>query len=428
MLLQLSDGTTTLTLTGAGAYLGATYFPRQEADADSVTESAMCVLEGTESEIRSAVQAIELMLAAAARRAVSLGPRVYIQFRPTDAGDIYRSELTAGVLTWSEEPSKRRLGGTLNTVEVSIAWTRRNYWEGAETELYFSSSSQSERTGGVAVYNNDNAGNTNWFQVADTRIVGSLPAPLRLRLTNATGAALSPRMFYLCNNVLSAPASADVWLLGSEAVNGATATWSGSVDHNSQLFVFPLTTTLLGQTEGRRFHVLMACSSVPLSPAGIWVRAAMGTWVSPIFVPSVTGREQYTTSELLDMGTLPVPAGGFGAGNAGAALEISARSGSSGSMTIDFVMLMATDSFRRLLQTGFSLPAGASIEDNGIEGTVYYYSGGSRYTIVRPAGDPLTVFPGKVNRMHMLFDESDQFVAGRQMTVQAWYRPRFGTV
>jgi hypothetical protein len=42
--------------------------------------------------------------------------------------------------------------------------------------------------------------------------------------------------------------------------------------------------------------------------------------------------------------------------------------------------------------------------------------------------DPLLVFPGTVNRMHLLFDEIDQFVAGRQMTVQAWYRPRYATV
>lgn len=431
MLLQLTDGTTTLTLSGAGAYLGATYFPlaMTDGETDTITESAVCVLEGTESAIRSATQAIEALLAAAERRTVSLGPRIYVQFRPTDTGDVFRSELLAGVLTWSEEPAKRRLGGTLNTVEVLVTWTRRPYWEGAEVELYLSSSSQSERQGGVAVYNNDNAGNTNWFQAAANRVVGALPAPLRVRLTNATGAALSTRNFYLCNNVLSAPTSADVWLLGSEAVAGATASWTGALTHNTQLFTFPLTTTLLTQTQGRRFRVLVACTSVPLSPTGVYLRGAVGTWVSPLFLPAAGwNEEQYTVSELMDLGTFPLPAGGYNVGNAGAALSITARAATSGTITIDFVMLMATDSYRRLFQAGFTLPDGAAIEDNGVDGGAYYYSGGSRYTIMQSMSDPLLVFPGTVNRMHLLFDEIDQFVAGRQMTVQAWYRPRYATV
>lgn len=427
MLLQITDGSTTLTLSGDGVYLGATYFPRSEVDGTEVTESAVCVLEGTEAAIRGGTQAIELLLGAAARQATSLGPRVYVQFRPTDTGETYRSEIVAGVLTWSEEPNRRQLGGTLNTVELLVTWTRRPYWEGAEVELYLVSSSQTERQGGVAVYNNDNAGATNWFQVAANRVVGALAAPVRVRMTNASGASLNTRTFYLCNNVLSAPANADVWLLGSESVYGATRSWTGAIDHDSLLFLFPLPSTLLAQTQGRPFRVMAACTSLPTS---VYMRCAAGAYKTPptLFVATRTGREQAAVSELLDLGTFPIPPGGLYAGTASAALALTARAAASGSITIDFVMLMATDSFRRLRQVWFSLLAGEAIEDNGIDGTAYLVSADGRETVVEAAGDPLMVFPGRVNRMHMLFEEDGQFVAGRQMTVQAWYRPRFATV
>jgi hypothetical protein len=44
------------------------------------------------------------------------------------------------------------------------------------------------------------------------------------------------------------------------------------------------------------------------------------------------------------------------------------------------------------------------------------------------AGEPLMVHPERINRMHFLFDEGGNFVAGRQVTVQAWYRPVYDAV
>jgi ABC-type taurine transport system substrate-binding protein len=41
-------------------------------------------------------------------------------------------------------------------------------------------------------------------------VAGTQPAPIQLRITNASGSTLSWRNFYVGNNVNSAPASADV--------------------------------------------------------------------------------------------------------------------------------------------------------------------------------------------------------------------------
>jgi len=46
---------------------------------------------------------------------------------------------------------------------------------------------------------------------------------------------------------------------------------------------------------------------------------------------------------------------------------------------------------------------------------------------VRP-GPPLLVYPEKTQRLYVLFDENNAFVAGRQLTVQAWYRPVYDNI
>jgi hypothetical protein len=72
MLLRITDGTTTLTLSGSGTYIGATYFPASQAGADRIAESVPVILEGTDSAIRTAVQDIQQLLRAAANRSKTL--------------------------------------------------------------------------------------------------------------------------------------------------------------------------------------------------------------------------------------------------------------------------------------------------------------------------------------------------------------------
>ena len=66
--------------------------------------------------------------------------------------------------------------------------------------------------------------------------------------------------------------------------------------------------------------------------------------------------------------------------------------------------------------------------DDGIGGGAHLLSGSNRYPIIRAAGDPLHVQPGRDQRVYILFDEDGGFVAGRAMTVQTWYRPRYSSL
>ena len=114
--------------------------------------------------------------------------------------------------------------------------------------------------------------------------------------------------------------------------------------------------------------------------------------------------------------------------NAAAAMAITVRSAYSGSAVLNFVMLMPTDGYRRLEQVGFTTANGAGVEDDGIEGGAYLLSGANKLPIVSAAGEPLKVYPEKVQRIYTLFDENAGFTAGRQLTLQAWYRPIYDSI
>ena len=193
MLLRLTEGPTTLTLTST-PWLGATYFPAPVAGAQTVMETAVCTIEGTEAAIRSAVQGVEWMLWRAKKRKVMLGPRVFVEWRPGSSGDIYRSEVYGGQVTWSADPARRRMESTTNTGEIAITWTRNYCFEDTTLrELEISASNQSAAISGRTIYNHwdGDTGHGFWFTIAGAQLSGSEPAPLRLELTNNVGAARS---------------------------------------------------------------------------------------------------------------------------------------------------------------------------------------------------------------------------------------------
>lgn len=425
MLLRITDGTTTLTLSGSGTYVGATYFPTSQSNADRIGESVPVILEGTDSAIRAAVNDIQQLLRAAANRDRTLTSRYFVEFRPVDSGDIFRAELFGGDANYSQVPAERSLYNATSTVRVNVTWERAGRWEGPEEELYLSSSSQSERTGGVTLSINDNAGTPNWVQIVSSRVKGTQPAHIRLRITNSSGSGLAWRNFYIGVNAYSSPGSADLWLLGSEATGGATSSWAAGTGHSALQWLIPLNATLLGQTQGRTFRVIGAFTSISATAA---VRASVGPYVGGVFDFGRIGPERQNVGGVIDLGEFPLPPGGYNVANAAAALAITVRSASSGGGTLDFVMLMPTDSYRRLRQNAYTIPNGDAIEDDGIEGGAYWLSGSSRYPTLRSSGAPLMVFPERDQRIYVLADENGAWTAGRAITVRAWYRPVYDNV
>ena len=91
MLLQLTDGTTTIDLTSTAPVTGCIYFPQMPRSlrAKSVEETATVRLTGTDSQIRATTNAIERMFEQATERAEDgVGPRIWVMYRPVPSDSL----------------------------------------------------------------------------------------------------------------------------------------------------------------------------------------------------------------------------------------------------------------------------------------------------------------------------------------------------
>ncbi len=447
MLLQITDGTTTVTLSGTSPVLGCTYFPvapqMRAGEWQPVTETAEVNLRGTHTAIRATINSIEALLQAAAlRKATNVGPRVFAVYEPVDSDPAtFRSEIAEGRVVWSENPGLRRLGDTNPTVRVAVIWTRAAWWEGAEAELELSANGQAAGTGGKTVYNDP--ANGNWVDVAAAQVGGVLPAPIRLQLTNTTGGTRSYRRLMVGVNAYSTPASLVHFLQAEGRLAGGTIaadeTSSGgnrldfTLTSSPTVFSWTLPAADLQRARGRSFRILArfadAAGSVYVRPQ---IRNASNVvlWGGDELALTMPIFESWQ-----DLGVVPLPPGGYGSAFGAMRLSLSLRG--SGVTQLDVLQLTALDSYRQweLVGTGIAVGANESIVIDGIDGLAYVLAGTARYPLPVAVGGPLMLQPGLTQRLYLLHQIAAFQTAGAgdapinaTMSVRAWHRPRRVTV
>ena len=408
MQLQLTDGTTTVTLSGTAPVTGCTYFPntpeRKGGVYSDVTETAQVVLTGTAANIRTSVNNIERLLELAALRQMGgSNPKVYVNYAPISE-TAHRSEVLEGRVIWDTNPGLRRLGDTNPTVRIGVIWRRRYYWEGAETSL------------GTATVNNGPSGNTLTYN----SVTGSLPAPVRLTLTNP-GSSIATRRFYVANDVANLFGTTDQFLYvagGSESV-----TWSGSASHSNPLWTINVPTALAATLRGERYRVWAAFSSIP---DNVYVRASVGTMISTIYNLGQAGGELLASGnngkQLMDLGALNKPPSGYIGSSAVFSIVLSFYASFGGSATLLWVMIAPAHTTLDLKQEGYNIATSQAVVHDGIEG-VDYLSLASKYPGIARTGE-LLLYPGQQNKLRCLWDEGNTFNAARQLSVAGVYRPR----
>lgn len=186
--LIYSGGTVVL---NSGSYRLMDYTPRTGADRDEfVTESAEIEIGGTAyPHVQDNIDAIERVFAQVTRwRDSRVGEPVYVSYQPDGYSAPMTSELHSARLELSPEARKRAQWG-VRLPRALLIWERRNYWQGAKTQLAISNPNGADDTSGLRVYNcNDGATadtdyfRHNYFTVDGDDIQGDLPAPIKLDL------------------------------------------------------------------------------------------------------------------------------------------------------------------------------------------------------------------------------------------------------
>ena len=438
MYLSIGNGTTTVVLSGGGAIAGCTYFPvsptMKNGAYEDVTESGEIVLRATEANIRATVNEIERLFEQAARRqAGELVPRVYAEYRPVPNDTLWRSEILEGRVTWSENPGLRRLKDINPTVKIGFAWRRRFFWEGAETEAELSTSGSGAALGGKILYNHDDSGTNhdNWVQIAPTQITGVLPAGVRVGVYNVMGSPRTYRRLFLAVNALSDPANFSHILEAENRLSGGTVQGDANASNGNRVsftlndssvtLTWALPAATLQRAAGRLFRLLATVLSASGSPVGtvtprIRDSANLNTlWRGEtVAMPAASG--------IVDIGTLPLPPGGFSSGYG--ALTLTLTFTGTGTWTLDFLQLTPTDSL--VIAAGLApTPNNAGVIIDGIDERSYVVNTDStQYGYVAVSGGPLLLRPGTLQRLILLCETDNGFDPAMLMLVRVWYRPR----
>ena len=438
MILRLTDGTTTVTLSGNGStILGCTYAPRTpgvdvarlaQAARDgqpisrivrgNVTEPAEIVLTGTTSQVEAVEQSIgQLFNQALERQRSGSGPKVYVEYAKTASSEVHRAELFHGRPLRDSDPARRRFQSGTNIVALGLSWERAFCWEGQEVQL----------TSGATVYNHDDGGQDNHWTVTAGNVVGDLPAPVIVQLTNTAGASRGYRRFHLA---VARDGYDYVHMLeGENRVSGGSVITDSDASNGSHiqltvnttaLIGWTLNTTLLGKTKGRWFRLL---ARVYPSSIALYVRpeirddAGLVTLWSgdEVRVPSSGGWQ------ISDLGRVPLPPGGYtNAWSAALRLVLNCRSAGNTTFSCDFIQLTSTDSWIDLDQLGYLIVNNGTITIDCIN-EIYHAAGVPLYV---PSGGPLMVWPNVNNRFYLLEYEALNCLIANSFNVSMWYRPR----
>ena len=438
--LAITDGTTTVSLSGTSPVMGCTFWPQtaqyRNGEWQQVTEDAEVNLRGTAATIRATVASIEMLLQAAIRRQeTGMGPRVFVTFAPLSE-TAYRSEVFEGRVVWSTDPGLRRLGDTNPTVRIDVIWTRAPGWDGDLTQISLSANGQSASTSARTITNDP--ANGNWVQMAAAQVTGDMPTPVMLELTNATGGAQAYRKLFVNVNAYSDPANLVHYLQGEAVVSGGTPTVDGTSSGGSMLAVTVVPTPATYQwtlpqadmqrTKGRRARIVARLArndaAIMVQPKILDGAGAQVLWTGDEIAVPLTSNDD----TLQDFGIVPLPPGGYGATYAAHRLGLVFRGASQ--LSLDVMQLTMVDAFCRLDLNNISVANAAALVLDGIEGRNYISASSVWTPLATSYGGPLLLQPNTLQRIHVLYEINA--VAGVPITgtfgTKAYFRPRRLTV
>lgn len=422
--LTLTDGTTTIDLTTTHRvrdYEQASFDSAksyQDGEPEITETLNVTVFAATGPLLQTAVNAIELLLAAANRRndvkspLYKMGPRVYLTMQIDGEASAWRAEILNGHFQPDKEMLK--IGWPNRQADGALLLTHR-VWEGPRKELSISSNGFSAQTGGIPITNTPAS---NWIQIASSQIGGALPTPLEIQITNTSGSARSYRNFYLANNAFSDPTHFVHGIgAGSISLSLVSGWYTGQI-------IYTLSPTAMQDTQGRMFRLLARLTTL-----------SNGTYITPRIRDNsgaageilAEGDEVYVptlNTSWVDLGALPLPPGGYYDTWQGVTLSLGCRSVASGTVAVNLLQLTPMDSYQYIIQRGLTVGIGTIVLFDNIE-QVYTVANGPIYS---PRSGPLIAWPGITQRVMILYDEGTSSTTTQTVSVRVYVRERRLTV
>lgn len=444
------DGTTTVTFEVVERTFG---FDPGPANAPVVTSSFRAHLLATGADdifdLLDTVRTVELMFTQARRyQTIYLGSRVFVQWKESASGDTWRSEILDGRI----EYDKDTIGyfWQANELNFTIAITRRNYWEGSETELPLANGNESvggtPQLNGINVFNCDDASGSapnkrvNYVEIAAAAVIGDLPAPPRLEFTNTYNNVTGDRNLHVCHSLLPDPANL-VHLLEAEAATGgsgsADATCSGGNyqsntlggDSEQVLFTWTPNAAAWNAMGGNWFKVFARMRTLPTGTTKVRLQVFAG---ATMFWQQPTQTTLDTTTYLQELGTVQLPPAYLAGSRYPMSIVLTGQKTGGLTLALDFLMVFPLDAMREFIPKGAGLEYNARLVDDSILVPPRVYTDSHSSAGMLPDYYPdayqselIMLYPGALQRLIFLWDATDKTAAiARTATVRLYYRPR----
>jgi len=438
-VFSVTDGTTTITFTAANGYQVEEYDMlapeiQKGVAAPDVAETIVLYITGANTaQVQLRKASLDLLLGKANfRTRWGVGPRVYWQVQVDGDASTYRAELFE-CRPEDQEDTLRLWPNKAPTVSLSI----RRAAEFERTDLVQipgSNGNGANNTSGLTVYSHDDggAGNDSYIQFAAADVLGSLPTPLILELTNNTGGAVQYDQILLSTNAFSDPANFShvlqaetILASGGSVVSDGTCSNGAMVQRTftgSDAQQYNLTQALLQDAQGFDFHLLARFKVIT---ADVYVRPTIydATGVFPLW----TGDEVHLpllSSALADLGVVPLPPGGYAANWGAMRLRLTWRGTGTITSETDFFAFFPAATFRRLKVLA-TVANGGKVVDDPTAGRAYVSASGVELPAVAPQGMPLLVWPNTLQRVYFAWSLLNLSAPITQtLSVKAWHRPR----
>lgn len=453
MQMRLSRGASQISLSGGyGSIMACTYLQASTPqDVEETTETVEIVLDGSRSAMLGDIRLIETWLADAERNQAErlVQDRIYLEWDVDDSGNWHRSEILAG--------SRVERGGAFRWLSAGaslfgLVITRRNFWEGSETQIPLSNGNGTNNTSGLNVYNcNDGAGSApnkrnNYADIGAAAVSGVLPAPLRLEMTNQYNNSTPIDKIWIANNVYSDPANfAHMIEAESAAAGGSNSSASGTSGGQIRTFTWTgdaqvligrwvLSTAFLNRARGRWFKVLSRIYNTFGGGQRLQAKITFpsGTPTTVVGLSQEVPIDLYAS--ITEIGTLQLPPWLVAASGDLAPVDLTlyARKPGGGSIQLDFLQVTPLDYLRQLIPRGYGASYQVRLVDDGIEGSLWTdgWTPAGKTGHYIALGSPIMVHPGKAQRLvflqtGMFFNEAD---IDRVLNVKVFYRPRRWTL
>jgi hypothetical protein len=386
------------------------------------------------------IRQIEFLSAEASEwQETKAGKRVWLLFAG-DGGTVYRSEVVNGNVSYDE--SQLRINQASNITQFHIYVTRSSWFE-QETEVQvplLNGGASPKTLSAVTIYNHDDAGagHDNWVQVAAIDAVGTMPAPVRIEFTDTT-VTVRDDIVYMgvaqhgdptaIPNVLEGETNTGA---SSQADVNCSAGYFGRFTTNTTFAlkgVWQITAAQALALAGRYFRLVGRFKTLPSATTSVYFSTHItgGTTEQTTSQIATLSTSQY----LQELGVLRLPPWLTAqTGLQSFDIGLNLKSTGSNNVDLDFIALFPTDGFR----VAKFIDSGPTNTDIYVHDEIYplFYmqtSGGKRTGNLSTYGEPLTIWPGKIQRYYFLTQDSTPAAPiATTHTVKLYYRPRIASM